>query len=110
MDAAGESVVGARVVFKRLITTPGPETTLESVETTTNEAGIAAFVREETVDTVLPLMMHGVPQLGFALCAERDEQSTEVALDVDPLHLGEPPLAVTVTLDRAGSGCGPAEP
>jgi hypothetical protein len=70
LDAStGEPIEGAEVVLRRVRVGPPPHIESHSWTATTDAAGEASFELELGTETVMPLMMHGVPQWGFEACA-----------------------------------------
>lgn len=66
----GEDLPGASVTVYRLSyphDMPGGDWTV-----TTNARGVASFVATEEEETVRPLMMHGVPEYYWQVCAEAE--------------------------------------
>ena len=69
LDAAsGEPLEGAEVVLRRVRVGPPPHIETHSWTAVTDARGEASFEMELGTETVMPLMMHGVPQWGFEVC------------------------------------------
>jgi hypothetical protein len=70
LDAAtGDPLEEAEVVLRRVRVGPPPHIESHSWTARTDAAGEARFELELGTETVMPLMMHGVPQWGFEACA-----------------------------------------
>ncbi len=69
-DAHGAPVAGAEVVVRRFVAAPGPEDALNRWTATTGPDGRITLPAIEETETVLPLMMHGVPWYGWEACVQ----------------------------------------
>lgn len=110
---SGEPVEGARVKMCRIQIGPPPSEVLDRWETRTDADGRASFAGSTTSETVMPLMMHGVPQRGWELCVEHDEYAMVTSardggyLLVESMSEGETPRELprqTVELPSKDSG------
>jgi hypothetical protein len=72
-DESGEPVEGARVQLCRVRIGPPPDAVVDRWNKTTDSDGRVSFAYRATEETVMPLMMHGVPQRGWILCAEHPD-------------------------------------
>ena len=76
LDAAtGEPIEGANVVLRRVRVGPPPQIETHSWSAATNAKGEVSFELELGTETTMPLMMHGVPQWGFEVCATHPGRS-----------------------------------
>lgn len=82
----GEPLDGATVVLRRYRVGPPPRIETHRWESDTGPDGEASFEMELAKETVMPLMMHGVPQWGFEVCVRHEGHSalTTSWLVVDP--------------------------
>ena len=104
-DAGGAPVPGVEVILRRTIAAPGPATEIARFVTLTDEHGVARFDRAEVTDTVMPLMMHGVPYIDFEICAQTEAASASGWVDAG---LEDAPSTLALVLDPAGPLCPPA--
>ena len=69
----GEPVADARVRMCRVRIGPPPDAVVDEWTQHTDADGRVSFAYRETEETIMPLMMHGVPQRGWVLCADHPE-------------------------------------
>ena len=71
-EGSGEAVQDARVRLCRIRIGPPPDEVLDEWTKTTGPDGRASFEYRRDEETVMPLMIHGVPQRAWELCVEAD--------------------------------------
>jgi len=69
VDDTGDPVEDATVVVRRYRVGPPPHIETHRFEARTDTDGEATFEIDVGKESVMPLMMHGVPQWGFEVCA-----------------------------------------
>ncbi|HHO54650.1 MAG TPA: hypothetical protein ENK18_28180 [Deltaproteobacteria bacterium] len=107
LRADGQPAAGAEILLRRLITAPPPRDELARWAVIADEQGRARFERVIGSDTVMPLMMHGVPDVGFEVCARGEGGAITEALGLDARRdLDAASLDLTLTLEPGRRSCG----
>lgn len=99
---------GTTVILRRFIRAPGPQEVLQDYVVETNSLGSVSFARIDTRDTVMPFMMHGVPDIGFEVCATGPEGSAVGVLSASNFNVDQPHERIELTLEPAHPDCASA--
>ena len=104
-DADGRPIAAATVTVQRWSAPHHqPEGEWQAV---TDAAGNASFTATEEEETIMPLMMHGVPEYSWTVCAEAEGHGpTEAPWDFDPATFRTVP-EVVITLAPGEGRCEP---
>lgn len=111
LDDSGRPLVGARVTARRFRLGPPPRVETHRFEAITDLRGEARFAMVLGSERIFPLLMHGVPQWAFELCASSPGFAPKAArwLVIDrrqsPQKNGRSVLELTVKLEAGRGDC-----
>ena len=71
VDESGNPVVGARVIVRRYRVGPPPRVETHRFVQQSDTRGLVRFEMKLDTERIFPLLMHGVPQWGFEVCATK---------------------------------------
>lgn len=102
VDASGRPA-DATLTVRRYVSGPPPDTETHRW-TAPAPGGHATLDGIEQSETMLPLMMHGVPWYSWQICAVGPAGAASTTVDATaPIH---PTASVSLTLDAAATDCG----